>query len=447
MQKKLHKPFILLLMIITCFFATPPYIVRAETIKTDLITAKANVEAAVIAETQYTPSSFALFATAIDNLGGITAIQTIIDDPLAEQITIDNLIDAIGNALSLLVLRADITALNAANNAAISAYYGDRNLYTSSSYSQFVAAVLAYGNYQAADAILDDPEVVQTDVDNLTLLINDAISQLELKADTTILENVYEMAINFNLAGNTPMSIDLFHTELERIRLIMIGDDTNSALCTQTIADVEAAYDLLIPLADKTLLQIAINQGDNIKAEKYTITSYYILDTLLTAAKMTNADANALQTDVDQLVLNIDSAIEGLIYTPTKIELTVDGETINLVTYITVGDSTISGYTSKDPTIASVDAFGNVSGVGFGNTEIIITLANGVVETISVFVKEKITTVTLILISIIPVVATGLGIAMIVVKTRPVEIVQRVKTRYNKAKKTKPIDIQVDSER
>jgi len=445
MQKSI-KPLFLFLMIVAGFLIMPSYLVQADAIKTDLITSKAAVEAAVNAENSYTPSSFALFVDAIDNLGGQSAIQTMIDDPLAEQAAVDNLILMVNNALSLLVLRADTSLLNTANNAAIAAYYGDRNLYTSSSYSQFVVAVVAYGNYQATDDLLDDLNVTQAAVDTLVLQINNALSLLELKADTTLLEDAYDTAISFNLTGNTPASIELFTTELERIRQIMIGDDTNQTLCAQTIGDLIASYDLLVSLANKTQLQSAINSGDNIKEEKYTVSSYYILDTLLVTARAANENDNALQNDVDQLALDIASAIEGLVYIPTGIELTVDSETINVGTYVTPGESNIVGYLSSNPAVATVDISGNVSGVSFGNAEIIITLANGVVETIPIFVKEKITTTTLIIISSIPVVAIGLGIAMIYVKIRPVEIVQRVKKRNKKIKNEKQDDVLVDSE-
>lgn len=445
MQKSI-KPLFLFFMIVAGFLIMPSYLVQADAIKTDLITSIAAVEAAVNAENSYTPSSFALFVDAIDNLGGQSAIQTMIDDPLAEQAAVDNLILMVNNALSLLVLRADTSLLNTANNAAIAAYYGDRNLYTSSSYSQFVVAVVAYGNYQATDDLLDDLNVTQAAVDTFVLLINNALSLLELKADTTLLEDAYDTAISFDLTGNTPASIEMFTTELERIRLIMIGDDTNQTLCAQTISDLIASYDLLVPLANKTQLQSAINSGDNIKEEKYTVSSFYILDILLVTAKAANENDNALQNDVDQLALDIASAIEGLVYIPTGIELTVDSETINVGTYVTPGESNIVGYLSSNPAVATVDISGNVSGVSFGNAEIIITLANGVVETIPIFVKEKITTTTLIIISSIPVVAIGLGIAMIYVKIRPVEIVQRVKKRNKKIKNEKQDDVLVDSE-
>ncbi|MFA7144120.1 MAG: hypothetical protein WC088_02515, partial [Candidatus Izemoplasmatales bacterium] len=325
MQKSI-KPLFLFLMIVAGFLIMPSYLVQADAIKTDLITSKAAVEAAVNAENSYTPSSFALFVDAIDNLGGQSAIQTMIDDPLAEQAAVDNLILMVNNALSLLVLRADTSLLNTANNAAIAAYYGDRNLYTSSSYSQFVVAVVAYGNYQATDDLLDDLNVTQAAVDTFVLLINNALSLLELKADTTLLEDAYDTAISFDLTGNTPASIEMFTAELERIRLIMIGDDTNQTLCAQTISDLITSYDLLVPLANKTQLQSAINSGDNIKEEKYTVSSFYILDILLVTAKAANENDNALQNDVDQLALDIASAIEGLVYIPTGIELTVDSE-------------------------------------------------------------------------------------------------------------------------
>jgi hypothetical protein len=135
------------------------------------------------------------------------------------------------------------------------------------------------------------------------------------------------------------------------------------------------------------------------------------------------------------MMIDINSAISGLKKNVDALQLVVGKSGLDVNQYITLGASTVLSYVSSDPAIASVDANGLITPIDFGHCVITVTLANGVMEPIPVFVKEDVTPVILILVSTVPVVSTGLAVGLILVKSRPVEIVQRVKNKTGKKAK------------
>jgi hypothetical protein len=375
----------------------------------------------------YTPDSQTIY------LAELARIKDVIDEHTSGEIAIFGLFTDIENADALLVLLAGKTSLTNANNAAIIAYYEERDLYTSSSYDAFKTGVIAYGNYLAVNLLIADANATQASVDAMTVLINEALALLVPKADVSELITALEAANAYDLTGYTPASILFYTNKLEMARAILLGNDTDQFLCDSAVHALLEARVFLVLKADKTDLQTAIEEAGKIKAEKYTVTSYFVLASLVHEAENLLVDENAVQIEVDPIIFAINEATDGLIRLPSDLELTVGSDGINLSEYITLGESSILAYLSSDPSIAGVDALGNVTALNFGTVDITVILANGIVETISIFVKEKVKVVTLVFLLLIPFVSVGLASAMILVKTRPVEILQRIRIlRKNK---------------
>jgi hypothetical protein len=379
-------------------------------------------DALAVSMTPYTPNSQNLYAAEL------ARIKAILDEPTSGETIISGLSTDLSNADNLLVLLANKTTLTTLNNEAIVAYFEEKERYTSSSHEVFKTAVAAYGNYLSVNQVIADQNVSQAEVNGLSLTIQSALDQLVFRANVTLLQEAYSAAVAVDVSQSTPVSVLIYQAELERIRLILVGDDTSQALADQTVLETNFAGSLLVAKADKTALELAITKATDLKAEKYTSTSYFILSSLITLGQTVLQDENALQATVDQLVLDFATATENLIKKPQSLELTVGKEGINIESFVTLGNAEVVWYVSLNPNVATVDDSGNVTPLGFGTTSIIATLSNGVSETIPIFVKEKVTTTTLILIALIPVFAGGIAAAMILVKTRPVEIMRRVKT-------------------
>lgn len=403
----------------------------------DLSLTREEVAAALSDSGTYTAASFAAFSTAVDGLGGLVGIDAIIAENTADQADVDQLDADLRAALARLVTQAAMDDLIEANNDAITAYYQDREFYTASSHAAFREAVAAYGGYLTMNALIADSQTTPEEVAAGESVIRSALALLESRADTTILEDAYDQAAELDLTPYTPASMTAFTDELERIRLIMISDDTTQEEADQALADLAAATDLLIPFAVKTALVSLLADAEAIRSEKFTVTSYYVLAREVEDAQTLENDPDALQSEVDQAVSELQSAMDDLVPVPGEIELTVGETGFDVNDYVTLGDSSAIGYVSSNPQVATVDASGNVVPVGFGTTEITVSLANGVEEVVSVFVKEKIKLLTILLISGVPLISTGLAVGLILTRRRPEKNVTIVRETIRKVPKTR----------
>jgi hypothetical protein len=363
--------------------------------------------------------------------------RAILDEATSGEVAVSALKTQLLSLSEILVSQAVMNELTLKNNLAISRYYEDRNLYTVSSHDAFKAAVDAYGGYLSVQQLMIKADVTEEELVEQIALIDAAFLMLDPRGDTGALFAAYQIASQRNLEGFIPASVSAYQNELARILGILNSPDQNQAAIDTARADLLEAENLLVPHADKSELVQAIREARDVRKTRYTVTSYYQLSLLLDQAVALVDNPDALQTTVDQLVLDIADAIENLVILPDQIELTVGKPGINLGKYVTLGDSQITGYTSSDPTIATVDAAGNVTPIRFGTILVKVTLANGVEETLEVFVKEKIKPVTLILLGGIPLLASGAGIFMVMLsKGRPAEIAQRIRKNQGKPKKT-----------
>lgn len=381
--------------------------------------------------TGYTPSSQTLYTNEL------ARINLILENPTAGEVAILALETDLDQADSLLVLKADTTDLVAAENQATIAYYDDRADYTVSSHTAFREAVNDYGNYLYVNSVLSDANVSQATVDLLTTQINAALDLLVLKADTSSLESAYDIEIQKDVSNYTPESIEIYTAELERIRQIMVSDDTSQVLCDQTLIDLDNAETLLVLKADKTELVKIQNKALDYNPGVYSVTSYHILDVLLIRTNTMLLDDNALQTAVDQMITDIQSAITGLKKKVDEQELFIGKQGIDVDEFVTLGAAHVLSYYSSNPNIASIDGNGMVTPLAFGRTTITVTLDNGVIETIPVFVKEVVSPLTLIMVSTLPVISVVLAVGLILVRSRPIEIVQRIRIQKKKKKEPK----------
>lgn len=136
--------------------------------KTEL---KAQLDAAAaLNENDYTPNSWAALASAV------AAGQPVYDDAYATQTDVDNAAAAIASAISALVPIGNKAALQAAvNTARIEAA---KDCYTADSVNALKAAITE------AQAVLNDDNAIQADIDEQTAKVNAAISNLVLSSLT-----------------------------------------------------------------------------------------------------------------------------------------------------------------------------------------------------------------------------------------------------------------------
>jgi len=353
----------------------------------------------------YTPTSVTIFNQEI------ARITLEMNDENTDELVMAQLETDFENAFALMVLKADKNQLEIANNQSIIAYYEERTSYTNSSYQAFKSEVFLYGTYLYVNTVFADQNVSQADVDLLTNKINHALGLLELLIDNSDLLLAYQQVSTQTYTNFTPQSVTIFQVELDRIYDIITGNELSQSVYDQLFVDIESAPSLLVLRADKTDLVAAINSYSNINSEDYTSSSYAYFIEMIDLATTINSDDNVTQQEVDDAVLLLTNAHSSLIRLPGTITIKVGSDPFDVKAYITFGTATVLSYVSSDESVLVIDELGNVSGVAFGEADVVITLSNNVVETIHFLVKAKVSTLALTLSISIPVTSVALALA------------------------------------
>lgn len=357
----------------------------------------------------YTPNSIEIFEGELDRIN-LILLSLDTDQTLADQ----TLIEA-NTAINLLVLKADKTNLILLNDLMIDAYYRDINLYTTSSHDLFVEKCDLFGSYIYINQLINDDNVIQSVADEYEVKILDALNVLVHIEDNTALLEAYILAKNEDISNYTLSSQNAYNTELERLHGIITGrelDATNAALALDDLANITS---LLIDLPDYTFLQEAYDNSLRIKESDYSVTSYKYFSDIQNETLLLLNNMDISQEVVDDQIDKLEEAINslkakiGTIYIKENEE-----ESVN--EYISLGLSTITSYSVDNNSILSIDNNGIIQGISFGETNIRITLSDGTVEVINVFVQAKPIVSVYILTISIPFVAVGLAAAVVYIK-------------------------------
>jgi len=366
--------------------------------KTELETAYQT--ALAIDETLYTPNSYQLF------ISDLVIINAIINDDEATETDVANGMTTLNGYYSILVLRADKTVLENLNNEAIIAYYEERGNYTESSYNLFKTAVIEYGTYIHVNEVINDLNVLQSSVDDLSLQIQTALSMLVELQDNTALLVDYELKLTLDTTNDTPASITLYQAELDRIYQIITGKELSLDTYNQAATDLENVTSILIAKADKSELTSLYNNAMTLREEDYSVSSFTYLQEIFTETNTILLDDNASQTSVDDEVVILNNALSMLQTTLSEVIIS-EQESINILSYVTLGNATIVQISASDESIISVTQNGDVLGITYGHANVLVSLSNGVVEQIPILVKATVPVSTILFVSIIPLVSTA----------------------------------------
>ncbi|HAQ56808.1 MAG TPA: hypothetical protein DCR44_05370 [Acholeplasmatales bacterium] len=378
-------------------------------------------EAAAFDLSPYTPATAPLFTA------GLIPIKNVIDDPeaLAAEVAIAE--GALADLYDVLVLRADKSALILVNNAAIIAYYEERERYTTSSYAVFRDAVLAYGTYFEVNTLIADENASQAATDAMVATIDSALAELVLRGDVDLLVAAHATASALDLTPYTPASSALYRSALAAALVVIVDQDTDQAEADAALATLGTIESLLVLLADKTELLVAIEDGASVRATIYSNSSYQILVRGLEAADSLIDDLDASQAAVDEATEAIHEAIAGLTLKTAEIVIRESKDTVSITDYVTLGDAVVQSYAVSDPLILAIDPDGTLRGLKYGSATVTVTLSNGITETLTVVVKAKIQTITLVYAILIPVFASGGAIAMLLWNEKTLAFLKGVK--------------------
>lgn len=375
--------------------------------KTDLI--NAYDDAIDFDTSEYTPDSIELFEDELDR------IQQIILSDDVDQTDVDQAETDLSQSYDLLVLQADRNDLVLLNQLLIDAYYRDRTLYTASSHAVFRAAVDDFGSYLHVNAVINNDNVSQSEVDALANQIENALDMLVPLVDNASLLAIYDELLTRDLSDYTLASRAAYLSELEKIYDIIVGDELDNQAVAGVLDDLSTINDLLILLPDTTPLQEIYDQSMIYREEDYSISSYTVLKIARQEAAGVLESLDITQDDVDQAIIGIQEAVEGL-YQKLETVYLREGQAFNINSMITLGDATVDDYISNDEDVLTISDDGTINALAYGETTVEVALSNGATEIITVFVRAKVTPTVMALTFSIPFVGVGLGAALIYVK-------------------------------
>lgn len=327
-KTSLRKTILILIIIfaitISGFFH---YTVYAAADKTALETAYSQVQAinstqanSPVGDPYYEETSFQAFTDAINGLGGLSGIQSVINDDLATQAEVDDLTENINNAINGLILD-DTYYQTLANFSQAKAI--DLSIYTSNS------QILYNDELDNIETILNNPTAGNEAINNLNADIDAAANLLVLRGDKTELIAVKdEIETIYQSTGDDyiPSTFTNFKTAYDNIDTVIqadIGltlqqllDDIDALQSDVDIAKsrLDDVLDILIIKPDKSTLITEYNNALLIDEDLYTSSSYSTFENGLISINNVINDIEATDADVTQALTDLTDLYSVLVF-------------------------------------------------------------------------------------------------------------------------------------
>lgn len=257
-------------------------------------------------EKDYIPSTWKMFKAAFDEANRVCA------DPEVTQEAVDNAKSALETAMANLVMRADGTNLKALIDRAEKKKEAD---YTAESWSVFAQALVH------AKAALENPELIQSQADELENALRDAMSNLVEKLPVTenvkkdALKQAVEEAGKKKEADYTAESWKAFARVLGEARTILADENSTQKQVDNVTALLNAAMRNLLPeeekpdeQADKTELKKLVEEAGKLSRADYTEETWMVFQNALVEAQKVLADEVASQETVDKAKAELEAA-------------------------------------------------------------------------------------------------------------------------------------------
>lgn len=257
-------------------------------------------------EKDYIPSTWKMFKAAFDEANRVCA------DPEVTQEAVDNAKSALETAMANLVMRADGTNLKALIDRAEKKKEAD---YTAESWGVFAQALVH------AKAALENPELIQSQADELENALRDAMSNLVEKLPVTenvkkdALKQAVEEAGKKKEADYTAESWKAFARVLGEARTILADENSTQKQVDNITALLNAAMRNLLPeeekpdeQADKTQLKKLVEEAGKLSRADYTEETWMVFQNALVEAQKVLADEVASQETVDKAKAELEAA-------------------------------------------------------------------------------------------------------------------------------------------
>lgn len=157
---------------------------------------------------------------------------------------------------------------------------------------------------EAAQAVLDNEEATQDEVDTAARSVLAALEKLVKKADVTSLENLIKAAENLSDGNYTQSTLEALSDAIEAAKEVVNDANRENTAISKAYSDIITAIENLERKGNKAALQAMITKAEEILDDQnsYTASTIEGLENVLAEAKQVYADDNAVQKAVDTAV-------------------------------------------------------------------------------------------------------------------------------------------------
>lgn len=195
---------------------------------------------------------------------------------------------------------------NKALKSAVSSAKGMKSSdYTAETYSKLQAAIAA------AEKILKDDMAPQEDIDKAKADLQAAMNALVSSANKSNLNAALTKAAGINTSLYTPESINALNAAVNSAKSVYDNKKSTQAQIDAQTSAVNNAINTLVqkPVISRDALNEAINKGNAINRNSYTVESILSFESILNTAKTVYGDANATQAQIDEQTAKVNAAL------------------------------------------------------------------------------------------------------------------------------------------
>lgn len=251
-------------------------------------------------EEDYTPDSWAALEEALE------AAKETAEDPNATQEDVDAAEEALQAAIDALVERADTSELE---ELIAQAGELDKGEYTDDSWTVLEQAL------EAAEAVLNDPNATQAEVDQAAALLRYAMDSLTERGDKTALQAAYDANRNLVETEYTAESWAELVEALEAAKAVLDDPNATQAEIDEALAALNAAVEGLVKAGDSTALKELVDKAKGEDLGKYTDESADAIREAIKAAEEA-IDNRASVEELQKAYETLDAALKNAALKP-----------------------------------------------------------------------------------------------------------------------------------
>lgn len=248
-------------------------------------------------EKTYTPTTYQALQSAVKKA------KQVLENEDASQTMVDTAMQTVETAMRNLVKRADVTALQ---ELMAQAAMMDKDSYVAESYDRLEKALAQ------AEAVVQDAQALQQDVNAVITLIEQAIMDLELyiAPDMTELTQVLKQAMQVSADDYSAVSYQNLQTAIQQGEAVQGMKQPTQTQVEEAVAKLKTALQGLS--VDTEELEAAISQARAFHEDCYTSDSYQYMLSIITKAEAFLQN-HPTQKEVDALYDELQEAMQKLV--------------------------------------------------------------------------------------------------------------------------------------